>query len=210
MPKTEPFDKLTLEYDNWFSENEFIYQSEINAVKKILPEGNGLEIGIGTGRFAVPLGIKDGVEPSKEMAKIAIERGLNVKDGVAEKLPIEDGQYDFVLLVTTICFLDDIDLSLKEIKRALKPSGSVIIGFVDKDSPIGKFYLSIKDKSPFYKDATFWGTGELLTLLEKNGFTNFKTAQTIFGNLSEIKELQPVNDGYGEGSFVVIRAEKGD
>lgn len=208
MPKTEPFDNLTLQYDDWFVENEFIYQSEVNAVKKVLSDGKGLEIGIGTGRFAVPLGIKEGVEPSKEMAKIALERGLNVTDGIAEKLPINDSQYDFVLLVTTICFIDNVDLAFKEINRVLKPKGSVVIGFVDKDSPIGKFYLSIKEKSPFYKDATFWGTNELVSKLKENNFSNFRTVQTIFGALADVKEVQQVKEGFGEGSFVVIKADK--
>jgi len=35
---------------------------------------------------------------------------------------------------------------------------------------------------------------------------NFK--QTIFHSLNEIKNVEPVKEDYGEGSFVVIRARK--
>jgi len=39
-------------------------------------------------------------------------------------------------------------------------------------------------------------------------FKSFNFAQTIFHNLAEIKGIEPVKDGYGEGSFVVARALK--
>ncbi|GAI25505.1 unnamed protein product [marine sediment metagenome] len=59
MPKTEPFEKYTDRYENWFERNRYVYQSEINAIREILPDfENGIEIGIGSGRFAEPLGIK--------------------------------------------------------------------------------------------------------------------------------------------------------
>jgi len=53
------FDIYPKEYDNWYEENKFAYLSEIEALKKVIPEkGEGLEIGVGTGRFAQPLRIK--------------------------------------------------------------------------------------------------------------------------------------------------------
>ncbi len=46
--------------------------AELAAVESLWPAtGQGLEIGVGTGRFAVPLGIKIGVEPARAMAEIA-------------------------------------------------------------------------------------------------------------------------------------------
>jgi len=43
----------------------------------MLPEGGtGIEIGVGTGRFASQLGIKLGLEPSKSMASLARQRGM--------------------------------------------------------------------------------------------------------------------------------------
>jgi len=43
-------------------------------VKSLIPEGlNGMEVGVGTGRFALPLGIRVGVEPADNMARIAKE-----------------------------------------------------------------------------------------------------------------------------------------
>jgi len=59
------FDHLALEYDDWFVRNESAYRSELAAIKAFMPkEGCGLEIGVGTGRFAASLGIEVGVEPA--------------------------------------------------------------------------------------------------------------------------------------------------
>jgi len=81
------FEHFVNEYEEWFLKHKFAYLSELKAVKALLPEGRGVEIGVGTGRFAVPLKIKIGVEPSKRMGKIARRRGILVIEGTAENLP---------------------------------------------------------------------------------------------------------------------------
>jgi ubiquinone/menaquinone biosynthesis C-methylase UbiE len=209
MAKIEPFEKYTQRYEEWFEKHKFAYLSELKAVKEILPKfEKGLEVGVGTGRFAVPLGIQYGVEPSKKMAEIAEKRGVKVINGVAENLPFEDESFDLVLIVTTICFVDDILKTLKEAYRVLKPNGYLVIGFIDKNSPLGEYYQKIKEKNPFYREAKFISTDELLNYLKKAGFGDFKIVQTIFHKLDEIKNIEPVKEGFGEGSFVVIRAKK--
>ncbi|MEA2087041.1 MAG: hypothetical protein U9O91_02980 [Candidatus Caldatribacteriota bacterium] len=42
----------------------------------------------------------------------------------------------------------------------------------------------------------------------KIGLREFNFKQTIFHNLKEIKNVEPVKENYGEGSFVVIRVRK--
>jgi ubiquinone/menaquinone biosynthesis C-methylase UbiE len=209
MPKTEPFDNYHSAYEDWFVENKYVYQSELQAIKELLPKDkNGIEIGVGSGLFAEPLGIKAGIDPSSQMAKIAKHRGINVINGIAEKLPIEDETYEFALMVTTICFLDDINASFKEVKRILKPDGIFIIGFVDKQSQIGKSYQKYKNESLFYKIATFYSVAEVIDHLKIAGFKNYKFKQTIFQKLSDVKNIEPVKQGYGEGSFVVVSSSK--
>ncbi len=209
MSKTEPFDNFSDEYDNWFVINKYIFQSELNAIKKALPKNtNVTEVGIGSGIFAAPLGIKEGIDPSEAMREKAKKRGVRVMDAVAENLPYADKSKDVVLMVTTICFVDDIYKSFQEVHRVLKDDGYFIIGFVDENSPIGKFYVDQKDKNVFYKDAIFFGTEELYKTLEDTGFKINNTYQTVFGKIEEINEVQNVLVGYGEGSFIVIKAQK--
>lgn len=209
MPKTKPFDENLIDYEQWFIDHYFVFQSELAALRKAIPlTGTGVEIGIGSGIFALPLEIKDGIDPSLAMRQKAKERGIYPVDGVAEKLPYTNKSYDYSLMVTTICFVDNIIQSFKEVHRILKKEGKFIIGFVDKNSHVGKNYLGNKNKSLFYKDAIFYSTKEVYRYLRGTGFKIDMTWQTVFGALSEIVKVQEPQKGYGKGSFVVIKARK--
>jgi len=197
-------------YDHWFEDHPAVYESELAAVRAALPDssGHGMEIGIGTGRFAVPLGIKVGVEPADAMRQAAIARGLDVLEGTGEVLPFKNGIFDFALMVTTICFLDDPPRAFDEAFRVLKPGGLMIVGFVDRESPIGKAYESRKGESLFYREAHFFTVNDVVSIMKNAGFDNFSFYQTLFHPLNEVEETEPVKKGHGEGSFVVITAQR--
>jgi len=209
MPKIEAFEKHVDAYEEWFVRNRFAYKSELQAIRALLPEeGIGIEIGAGTGRFARPFGIKLGVEPAKKMREIARKKGIEVINGVAEALPFNNNKFDFALMVTTICFLDDIEISFKEVFRVLKFKGLFVIGFVDSNSLLGLVYQKHKNQSCFYKEAKFYSTDEVASYLKKSGFRDLTFMQTIYRDLRGLKEIEPVNEGYGKGSFVVVRGVK--
>jgi len=209
MARIKPFEKYSEKYEDWFERNKFVYESEIQAIKELFPKvKKSIEIGVGSGKFAVPFGIKIGIDPSPRMRNIAQQRGIEVIDATAEELPFKNSQFELALMVTTICFVDNLNLAFREAYRILKPGGYLIIGFVDKDSSLGKLYQQHKEKSLFYKIATFYSTKEVVYNLSKVGFKEFDFRQTIFHGLNEIKNVELVKEGYGEGSFVVIRARK--
>lgn len=209
MSKTEPFEKYTDQYENWFEKNRYVYKSEINAIREILPDfKDGIEIGVGSGRFAEPLGIKFGIEPSYKMRKVAQSRGIEAVDSAAENLPFKDCSFDLALMVTTLCFLDDERKAFVEIYRILKPGGYFINGFVDKNSKVGSVYQKNKQKSIFYREAIFFTTEEVVKILKEVGFKNFEFRQTVFNTLDRIKQVEKIKEGYGEGSFIVIKARK--
>ena len=132
MPKIEPFENHTLRYEEWFQNNESTYTAELQAVREHLPPyERGVEVGVGTGRFAGPLGITLGVEPSTQMGTCAKRRGIDVVRGVAEALPFDACQFDVVLMVTTLCFVDNAVAAFQEAYRILKKKGSMIVGFID-------------------------------------------------------------------------------
>jgi len=209
MRKVLPFEQFARRYDDWFVKNKLVYESELKALRVTLPTGGkGVEIGVGTGRFATNLGIRVGLDPSKEMSRIAKKRGVEVIEGVAEALPFKDHTFDFAMMVTTICFLNDIVTSFKEAHRILASGGRLIVGFIDRGSRLGLKYQKEKTENVFYKDANFYSVDEVVSNLSKAGFSKFVFAQTIFKNLGEITETEPAREGFGEGSFVVVSAEK--
>ncbi len=201
------FDRYYKKYDAWYDKNEFAYLSELKAIRKVLPKrGKGLEIGVGTGRFAQALGIGSGVDPSKNMIEIARKRGVNVKLGYGERLPFKNTAFDYVAVIITICFTNNPEKVLKEAYRVLKTKGKIIIGIVDKDSFLGKFYQ--KKKSAFYKEAVFFSVKEIADLLDSTGFSKFSYYQTLYDFPDEIKSVQKPQKGFGRGGFVVIAGEK--
>ena len=202
------FDRYSDRYDAWYDKNRFAYLSEVNALKRVIPkEGRGLEVGVGTGRFAAALGIDAGIDPSCKMLALAKKRGVDVQVGVGEDLPFKDGEFDYLLMVITLSFVQSPKKVIRECKRVLRKAGRIIIGIVDKDSFLGKYYKTKKD-SIFYKEANLFNVAGVVGLLEDAGFTKPSFCQTLFRLLNEIDSIEEVKEGFGEGGFVVISAEK--
>ena len=178
-------------------------------MRALLPfSGRGLEIGVGGGRFAAPLGVEFGIDPSAEMLAHARLRGVRVARAVAEALPFPRAAFDYALVVTTLCFVDDPTGMLAEARRVLKPGGALVIGFIDRASALGRHYEAHKDEDVFYRNAKFYSGDEVERLLFDTGFGAPVWAQTLCRPLAEIRAIEPVRAGRGEGAFVVVRAEK--
>ena len=201
------FERYYKRYDSWYDRNKFVYLSELEAIRKVLPkEGKGLEIGVGTGRFADGLGIKFGIDPSKNMLKIAKQRGIDARLGFGEYLAFKDATFDYAAIIITLCFVKDPQKVLKEARRVLKRHGKIIVGIIDKDSFLGKFYQ--KKKSVFYKGANFFSVKEVIDLLGIVGFSKFYYYQTVFKLLDEIDSTEKPQKSFGRGGFVAISATK--
>lgn len=203
------FDEHADDYNRWFTKHATIYQAELEAARQMLPRtGVGLEIGVGTGRFAVPLGITIGVEPAWHMAAAARSRGVAVCLGLGEQLPLRDGAVDFALLVTVTCFVTDVSSLLREAHRVIKPGGHLINAFIDRDSPLGQAYEARKATHTFYRYAHFHSAPEVSTYTREAGFSDLRFCQTLRGIPGRSPGAYQVRDGYGQGAFVVIDATK--
>jgi ubiquinone/menaquinone biosynthesis C-methylase UbiE len=201
-------DENVARYESWFEKHPAVFKSEVGLLRSMIPAGVGFEVGIGTGLFARELGIRMGNDPSESMLRIAQSRNLITYRCKGNCLPFHDGYFDFVLMVTTICFLDDVAGTLKECFRVIRPGGSIIVGFVDKESIIGKAYQAAGVKSLFYKEAEFYSAREVRSFLKEAGFIVKKVRQTLFGELSGITEGQQHLEGSGKGGFVAVLANR--
>lgn len=210
MLKTEVFDKHAKEYDAWFDNYPFVFQSEVEALKALLPIGDshGIEVGLGSGRFAKALGIKEGVEPAEGLREMALNRGIEVFDATAEHLPYKDLRFDFVLMTSCVSYLDGLLPAFKEANRVLRPSGSIIVGFIPRDSFLGKSYEAKRSQSTFYKQATYYTPERVAEALRRAGFVSLSYSQTVFHPLHRIGAVEQAEEGHDKGSFVMIKAAK--
>ncbi len=200
------YDTLGAVYDEWFIENDKLFVAECSAVAALLDEGvEYREIGVGTGIFAEKLGIREGVEPSEDMARFARKRGVRVIGGVAEKLPYPADSAEGLVMITVDPFLTDINAAFGEACRALKEGGSFVVAFIDRATPLGAGYEEHKDESDFYRGATFRTHDEIRAIAENAGFTYARSVQTVFALDNAAQE---VKEGHGEGVFAVAKFVK--
>jgi hypothetical protein len=83
-----------------------------------------------------------------------------------------------------------------------------VIGYIDEDSPVRRISLESRDQTPFSREAEFVSTEQLVDALERAGFTAFEFVQTVYHLPDEVSGLDPVQEGDGDGSFVVIRVPR--
>lgn len=208
MDTREVFDANAARYDEWFERHRLAYLSELLALRAVVPcGGRGLEIGVGGGRFAAPLGIATGVDPAAAMLVLAAARGVGAVRGRAEALPFATASFDHALAVTTLCFVESPPHMLAEARRVLRPGGRLVIGFIDRASPLGREYVARSAESAFYRDAHFYSAVEVGALLERAGFVVEAWAQTL--SCGDPAAIEPARPGYGEGGFVAVAARVG-
>jgi ubiquinone/menaquinone biosynthesis C-methylase UbiE len=123
-------------------------------------EGRVVEVGAGSGvSFAhYPAGVDElvAVEPEPHLRELASAAAVSapvpvrVVDGLAERLPVDDGWADAVVMAGVLCSLPDPRGALDEVARVLRPGGEL------------RFYEHVRARNPRLGrlqrvlDATFW------------------------------------------------------
>lgn len=206
MPRPTPFDLHWRKYDAWYDRQETVYASELRALSRLHPAGRGLEVGVGTGRFAAQLSTAFGLDPSLPMLRLARDRGIQAVQGRAEDLPFREQVFDYISLITTLGFLEDVDRSLHEIKRALKQGGRLIVGMIDEDSAWGKFYRARAGESLFYQNARFLLVPSVMAALQRASFQLEECVQTLRNPPPHLVEAEDPIPDWGTGGFVAFAA----
>ena len=188
-----PFDRLADKYDRWY-ETPFgrsAYELELSCLRSLTGSfERGLEIGVGTGRFASALGVEFGADPSYEMLTLAKGRGIKGVQGVGESLPFKDESFDLVLIVISICFVKDPFVVLGECKRVLKEGGRLVLGFIPKESKWADFYLrKAQEGHPIYKHAQFYPFEKVKEWIKRAGFSVERVRSTL---LEEPQDKEPI------------------
>jgi SAM-dependent methyltransferase len=170
--RTSVFEHYAGDYDAWFDTFPQVYATQLRLLRTFIPDkGTGLEVGVGSGRFASPLGIVHGLDPSLSLLAVARQRGVETVAGLGEFLPYRNGSFDYVLMMTVICFLNHIGRPFCEVCRILKPGGILVVAFLEKGGEIAERERAQKPKGRFLSHATFRSADEVTVALAGSGFS---------------------------------------
>jgi ubiquinone/menaquinone biosynthesis C-methylase UbiE len=109
-------------------------------VGNLTPASRALEIGIGTGRIALPLSEHIGAVYGIDLARPMMDRlrakrdsqPVCVAEGDAAQLPFPAGAFDAVVAVHVFHLIAGWQAALGEIARVLRPGGVLISGYNDQ------------------------------------------------------------------------------
>ena len=144
-----------------------------------------LDVGCGTGEYvrrAIELGFTaSGVEPADAMRAVAISKnpGASIVSGVATDLSYPDESFDLVICIEVLRYLDlsDVRQALRELRRVLRPGGTMFLTMVNRYALDG-FYLHyllqrmLKSPSVGRPHCEFVTPAELDCEIRNAGFSN--------------------------------------
>lgn len=104
-------------------------------------KGNLLDIGAGTGDFLLTAKQNGwntiGVEPSEKAKGFAIGKGIQFSDSTEE---LESNSFDVITMWHVLEHVPNLEIQIKELKRLVKPNGTIIIAVPNFKSYDANYY----------------------------------------------------------------------
>ena len=204
-------------YDAWYSQKRgaWIGKTEYTLIRRNLPinlDDSVLDVGCGTGyftrRFAQDQrGPVVGLDPDYEAINYARQKGVKGEKyivGSGEKLPFSDASFDYVVAITSLCFVQKEGEVIAEMVRVARKGCA--IGLLNRRSLL--WYKKRRAKS--YKKAHWHRPKEALALCYGSKMTNFHLSSALFfpnyNSLSKVLE-SVIPQQLLLGGFLLITAE---
>ncbi|WP_264520004.1 class I SAM-dependent methyltransferase [Flavobacterium sp. N1994] len=116
-------------------------KNKVKLINAQSQKGKLLDIGAGTGDFLV-VAKKDGwqttgIEPSNKAKAIAINKGVSFADNLAN---LESHSFDIITMWHVLEHVPNLDEYISELKRLIKPTGTIIIAVPNFKSFDANFY----------------------------------------------------------------------
>ncbi len=117
-------------------------KNKVSLINKLQPsKGTLLDIGAGTGDFLLTAKQNGwqtlGIEPSEKAKGIAIKKGVDFLESTAT---IADHSIDAITMWHVLEHVPDIEKQIRELKRLIKPTGTIIIAVPNFNSYDAKHY----------------------------------------------------------------------
>ena len=178
-------------------------------MKALNLRGRGISVGVGTGILDSQAQIEIGVDPVLSMLKLASVYGIELFRGVGEYLPFKEGVFDFALMTVTLCFLDNPEKAILEVKRILQSAGVLVVCIIPKDSEWGKEYMEKGETGhDFYSHAHFYSLSELEKLLSRCSFKVISIKATLSYPPSTTPHYEKPSENPKDKGFICVKAVK--
>lgn len=116
-------------------------KNKLKLINTQSPKGKLLDIGAGTGDFLVVAKTDGwqttGIEPSQKAKTIAINKGVTFADSLAT---LEDNSFDVITMWHVLEHVPNLEEYISELKRLVKPSGTIVIAVPNFKSFDANFY----------------------------------------------------------------------
>jgi SAM-dependent methyltransferase len=129
-------DRFADVYDDWYGGDDQDTAAAVDRLAELAGDGPVLELGVGTGRLAVPLAARGiavtGVDASEAMLERLASKPGNVTTHVGDMAgPLPDGPWSLVVVARNTFFNLTSEeaqrAALAEVRRVLAPEGSLVI-----------------------------------------------------------------------------------
>jgi ubiquinone/menaquinone biosynthesis C-methylase UbiE len=186
-----PYDRLASQYDQRWRRYIGATLTFLRSSVSIPPSSLILDVGCGTGEFELLL-LREhpeqsivGVDLSEGMLELARQKcgafpGATFYQADAATLPFSDSSFDLIVSASAFHYFNEPAAALLEIRRVVKPTGSVVILDWCKDYLMCRLFdLVLKRIEPGYESC--YTQGELHRLLESAGFEVRSANRKRFG-----------------------------
>jgi 2-polyprenyl-3-methyl-5-hydroxy-6-metoxy-1,4-benzoquinol methylase len=116
-------------------------QNKLKLINSQSEKGKLLDIGAGTGDFLM-VAKNDGwqitgIEPGEKPKNIALKKGVAFANNLAE---LENNSFDVITMWHVLEHVPDLELQIKELKRLIKPNGTILIAVPNFKSYDANYY----------------------------------------------------------------------
>jgi ubiquinone/menaquinone biosynthesis C-methylase UbiE len=172
----DTYNKLAKEYDeetkSFWDKFPYVF---FDKFKQSVENGKVLDVGSGPGRDALILK-KEGfnvicLDASVAMVEMCKKNGLETVLADFLKIPFNDNTFDGVWAYTSLLHVSKKKIvnALMEIKRVLKPQGTLGLGMLEGEGEVIRDTKGVREPRLF----TLYTQSELEKILEQNGFEVF-------------------------------------
>ncbi|HEY9093068.1 class I SAM-dependent methyltransferase [Parasphingorhabdus sp.] len=155
------------------------------------------------------------IDAARRRVKAAGVQAELIRGNVAE-LPFPGEQFDCVVSVATLCFVDDPDHAIREVVRVLNPGGQLILGELGRRN-LWAAQRRIKGwfGSNLWRAAHFRSRADLLALADRAGLKDAAVTGAVFYPPFGLaaKTMAPIDPWIGRwttlgAAFLVLNATK--